>query len=419
MSRSNIPNFFLEKTYSDGSKEDAMLYTLKELDENWSMGRRGFLITAGVGIAALSGCAQTSTVHLADEGSLLRGECADVVTAHRDTVIALCMSPDASLLASGSYDETVKIWELPSGKLLSTLRAQERWVTSLCFSPDGTLLAAGTGATVGPIFVWEMPSGKLIKTLQGHKWTVLTLCFSPDGTLLASGSATGDENVKLWEMPSGKLIKTLEGHKDYVRSVCFSPDGSLLASASEDETIKLWEMPSGSFLKTLDGYKEKVRSVRFSPDGTLLLSVSGPKTIKLWEMPSGNLLKTLHGHLTGWNVYSRCFSPDGTLLALGEHRTIGIWEIASGYLLACLCDPATLRNESDGLQYTLRNRYGQIVTYTLPCGSPIPPGAVCTCNCVPGTYKPPPAPTRVPSPPGGERGRYCTCVPICACVPIK
>ncbi|WP_414624789.1 AAA-like domain-containing protein, partial [Calothrix sp. CCY 0018] len=120
-------------------------------------------------------------------------------------------------------------------------------VLSVAFSPDGKTLASGNGDKT--IKLWNISSGKIISTLNGHQDTVLSVAFSPDGKTLATGSV--DKTIKLWNISSGKIISTLDGHQDTVLSVAFSPDGKTLASGSHDNTIKLWNISSGKIISTL------------------------------------------------------------------------------------------------------------------------------------------------------------------------
>ena len=122
---------------------------------------------------------------------------------------------------------------------VSTLEGHGSAVNSVCFSPDGSLLASGSWDDT--IRLWDVRTGKRLRTLTGHLDGVLSVCFSPDGNLLASGS--WDDTIRLWDVRTGKRLRTLTGHKSNVNSVSFSPDGSLLASGSSDETIRLWELP--------------------------------------------------------------------------------------------------------------------------------------------------------------------------------
>jgi WD40 repeat protein len=190
------------------------------------------------------------------------------------------------------------------------------------------------------IKLWSLPDGELLKTLGGHRDEITALAMSPDGTLLAS-AARLDDDISLWSLPGGTLFKTLEGHTDFAVALAMSPDGMLLASGSVDDTIKLWSLPEGELLKTLEGHTDSPAALAMSPDGKLLVSGSGDETIKLWSLPEG--------------------------------------EFAS-----CLMDLAANKSTVEGVTYRLESASGELFEYTLPCGSPIPPGAACVCNCVAG-----------------------------------
>ena len=150
----------------------------------------------------------------------------------------MAFSPDGTRLASGSEDETVRLWDVASGEPTTTLEGHTDWVLSVAFSPDGTRLASGSWD--GTILLWDVASGEPTTTLEGHTGSVLSVAFSPDGTRLASGSLDG--TVRLWDVASGEPTTTLEGHTGSVLSVAFSPDGTRLASGSWDGTILLWDV---------------------------------------------------------------------------------------------------------------------------------------------------------------------------------
>jgi len=173
---------------------------------------------------------------------------------HRGAVGTVCFSPDGKLLASGSFDETVKIWQVREGALLQTLEGHSGSAKAISFSPDGELLASGsvekttqwlvsdggfTRRLEGQIKIWRVRDGAPLQTLKGHSDPISSVFFSPDGELLASGS--WDKTIKLWRVSDGKLLRTLEGHSDWINSLSFSPNGELLASGSEDNTIKIWQ----------------------------------------------------------------------------------------------------------------------------------------------------------------------------------
>jgi len=211
---------------------------------------------------------------------------------HQTIVESIAISPDGKTLASASADKTIKLWELASGRNISTFTGHNDIVDGVAFSPDGKRLAsAGADETVR---LWEVASEKNLTTLKDH-WTIKLLsyvtganhvrsvAFSPDGKMLAS--AHRYNRAKLWDVVSHQPLATLEGHKRSVRRVKFSPDGKTLASASYDGTIRLWDVASHQLLALFKGHKDIVYEIAFSPDGKTLASASADRTIKLWEVP--------------------------------------------------------------------------------------------------------------------------------------
>ncbi|MFM6270296.1 MAG: WD40 repeat domain-containing protein, partial [Dolichospermum sp.] len=122
--------------------------------------------------------------------------------------------------------------------LLQTLKGHSNWVWSVAYSPDGQTVASGSDDNT--IKLWNVNTGNLLQTLKGHSELVSSVAYSPDGQTVASGSL--DKTIKLWNVNTGNLLQTLEGHSNWVISVAYSPDGQTLASGSGDETIKIWRL---------------------------------------------------------------------------------------------------------------------------------------------------------------------------------
>ncbi|WP_199248326.1 serine/threonine-protein kinase [[Phormidium] sp. ETS-05] len=248
--------------------------------------------------------------------------------AHTGTVRALAINPDGKLLATGSDDNTIKLWEIDSGKQLLTLASHSNWVTSLAFHPDGKRLVSGSYDTT--IKLWQLPDGQLIRTLTAHTREVFCVAFSPDGTRMASGSY---QNVNLWNLRDGFMhllmgdtFRTLSGHIKWVNAVAFSPDGKVLASGGGDNMIKLWDVAKGEELRKLQGHRAGVLSLNFSPDGAVLASGSYDKTVKLWRRVDGLEIRTLEGYAAG--VVAVNFGRDGQTVTTGtENGTLQRWHL--------------------------------------------------------------------------------------------
>ncbi|MGH9775002.1 MAG: toll/interleukin-1 receptor domain-containing protein [Candidatus Acidiferrales bacterium] len=245
------------------------------------------------------------------------------LSGHTASVRAVSFSPDARWLASGSVDQTIKLWDVATGQEVRTLSGHTGSVWSVAFSPDGRWLASGS--TDQTVKLWDVTTGQELRTLSGHANYVTSVAFSPTGHCLASGS--WDNTVKLWDVATGQELRTLSGHANYVNSVAFSPDGRWLASGSRDKMIKLWDAATGKELGALFEPTETVFSVAFSPDGRWLASCG---EIKLWNLATGKVLRTFSGH----TALSLAFSPDGRWLASGSgDKTIKLLDVATGKVL--------------------------------------------------------------------------------------
>jgi WD40 repeat protein len=253
------------------------------------------------------------------------GRCIRTFEGHTEFINSVCFSPDGKTALSGSYDNTIKLWEVETGICIRTFEGHNKFIQSICFSPDGkTVLSSSWDDTIK---LWNVETGICIRTFEGHISGIQSVCFSPDGKTALSGKS--DKTINLWDIKTGICIRTFEGHNDYIWSVCFSPDGTMALSGSVDKTIKLWDIKTGECIRTFEGHTDYIWSVCFSPDGKTALSGSRDKTIKLWDIATGQRVRTFEGHSD--YIQSVCFSPDGkTVLSGSRDKTIKLWEVKTG-----------------------------------------------------------------------------------------
>ncbi|MBD2178883.1 PD40 domain-containing protein [Pseudanabaena sp. FACHB-1998] len=231
-------------------------------------------------------------------------------------VTSISFSPDGKTIASGSSDNTIKLWSL-EGKELQTFKGHSAIVWSVAFSPDGKTIASGSRDAT--IKLWNL-EGKVLQTLKGHSGLVASVAFSPDGSTLATGSS--DRTVKLWNL-EGKELQTFKGHSDSVWSVTFSPDGKSIATGSDDRTVKLWNL-EGKELQTFKGYSDSFPSLAFSPDGKMIATI-GNNTVKLWNL-EGRDLQIFKGQIN--DIWRIAFSPDGKAIITGDlNGGVKLWNL--------------------------------------------------------------------------------------------
>ncbi|WP_442948512.1 WD40 repeat domain-containing protein [Nostoc sp.] len=158
---------------------------------------------------------------------------------------SLVLSQDGETLVTGSYRK-IKVWHtsllmgvksLKDTQPLHTLMGHSHIVGSLAISADGKLLVSGSWDQT--IKIWQLETGKLLHTLKGHRDRVYAIALSPDGQIIASGSA--DKTIKLWHLETGELLGTFTGHGNIVTALAFTASGEMLVSGSLDKTIKIWQ----------------------------------------------------------------------------------------------------------------------------------------------------------------------------------
>lgn len=289
---------------------------------------------------------------------------------HSDKVSTVVFSTDGQLLASSSYDHTIRVWDSNTGALQRTLQNFNR-ATAVTISHDNGRLAATSDDRI--VRVWDIKTGELQSTHKRPQELVQPVTFLPNGVLLHTGplcntktdsqqgtlvdnptrlsartlspdcellaSTLEDytirvERVKVYDAETDTLQtrSILEGHSDVVRAMAFSPNNELLASASDDHTIRIWDIGIAAPRACSEAsHSRRVGAVKFSPDGHLLASISDDYVIQIWDKISGALQSILKGH-SSW-VWPITFSPDGQLIAcVSDDHTVWLWDTKTGAL---------------------------------------------------------------------------------------
>lgn len=325
------------------------------------------------GVKLLSCGRQDETVRLWHSGL---EDAAEVLRGHASYVYPVAFSPDGKTLASGSWDRTVRWWDVLSGEEIAFLGAEGNvWclafsrdgrqlacghnkgldvrdartgrvlagprpghVVSVSYSPDGKLLAAGTGS--GTVHLWNTRSLVEVGVLQVESdSTISALAFSPDSSALAAGASPplpsnrilGAASVSLWSVSSLRRLAQIKNpesgaaHYRGALALAFSPDGSRLVAGWGNSAITILEVPSLVELLLLREHTNEVFAAAYSPDGTRMASGGRDGFLRLWNAETGQLLLKLGGH--GDYIYSLAFSPDGSRIATGSgDGTVRVWD---------------------------------------------------------------------------------------------
>ncbi|PQJ35777.1 hypothetical protein BSZ35_15295 [Salinibacter sp. 10B] len=231
--------------------------------------------------------------------------------------ISVALSPDGDRLVSETSDGIVRLWDVDSGDTVRTFEENSEAVLGATFSPDGQHVLSGGGAS-GTLHLWDVDTGDLVRRFDENNEAIFSVTFSPNGEYVLSGSGQSG-TLKLWDVETGSVVRTFdEGDWDstYVFSVAFSPNGEYALSGSDDMTARLWDVDSGKLLRTFEGHSGLVIAVAFSPDGQYVLSGSSDMTVQLWKVEDGNLGYVFEGDAEGVNAIA--FSPDGRYVLSGS-----------------------------------------------------------------------------------------------------
>lgn len=246
---------------------------------------------------------------------------------HVSFIRQIAFSADGSKLATASLDRTIKIWSVPTGKLLTTLAGHKEVIRSLKFSPDGETIVSADD--VGKIAFWNVATGEKKADCQGGHCSVNSLSYTRNGQFLGAGLEDGA--VEIWDVKTRKKIAVLD--TDFgLSTLCFSKDGDILAAAGESQWIKLFDWRSNKEVLSLRGHAQTVTCLDFSDDGKLLASGGADFTVRIWDLEQKNPPRILSAG--GETIRSVAFGPGNTkLAAVNVNGTVFVWDLLNPELI--------------------------------------------------------------------------------------
>ena len=249
----------------------------------------------------------------------------------------IAYSPDGTMLAVAGGNG-IWLYDAQTGHELVQFAGHTHTVRNVAFRPDGKTIVSAAIGYDQTIRIWDVNTGRNLRTFR---YVAFDVAFSPDGKMIVSGGH--DKNLYLLDADTGKLVRTLSGHTDFVWSVAFSPDGKTIASRSQDKTIRLWDADTGKLLQTITLHshlpkhplKHPLNTVIFSPDGKMIASVGDNWVTFLWDANTGKRLRTIARDTSPYHK-NLAFSPDGSMIAWNNFHDIDLWDVNTGKLLRTL-----------------------------------------------------------------------------------
>ena len=252
-----------------------------------------------------------------------------LVTIDEDDINAMTLNPTGEIVATASWNGTVKLWDSRIGELIRTIKVGNAVVNDVVFSPNGDFIATASWDEMVRLWRNNKRNDEPIKEYKGHDGRVLSLSFNSDGSLLASSS--WDKTIRIWDI-FGFRPMISETEARYDRKVYYSPDGKKEAIVSWGKPVKVISMETGVVLYELPEDTWQVHTVDFSPDGKTIATASQDHSVRIWNANDGReLMSFSHGGI----VYAAVFSPNGKYIASGTDipdRKIRIWDVQNDSL---------------------------------------------------------------------------------------
>jgi len=261
-----------------------------------------------------------------------RGE----LKSHGNWITALTTTPEQpDMLLSASRDKSLIVWNLTRdetsyGVPKRSLHGHSHYVSDVVISSDGQF--ALSGSWDGTLRLWDLNTGATCRRFVGHTKDVLSVAFSPDNRQIVSGSR--DKTIRLWNtLGECKYIIQEDGHTEWVSCVRFSPNAAtpLIVSCGWDRMVKVWNLNNCKLIRNLQGHTAYLNSVTVSPDGSLCASGGKEGVVMLWDLNEGKHLYSLDAKAV---VYALAFSPNRYWLCSASEASIKIWDLESKSVVA-------------------------------------------------------------------------------------
>lgn len=242
---------------------------------------------------------------------------------HTDEIKSVAISADGRYAASGGLDQTVRVWNLASGKSEAILKGHTKQIWGVAFHPNGRQVASASWDTTARL--WDIKSGSESKRFT-HPVDVNGVAVSRDGSQLLVGC--DNRQPYLWNINTGEEVKRFNGFTNYVYAVAFAPDGRHVAAGSADKSIRVYDLVSGNQVRVIDGQGSSVQALAFSPDGRHLYSC-GNGAAHQWEVATGKETRRFEGQ--SGQVLGMALSGDGRRLVTGgDDKMLRLWDAGSG-----------------------------------------------------------------------------------------
>jgi len=265
-----------------------------------------------------------------------------VVSGHTGWVRAIAIDASNQWFATGSADNTIKVWDLASGELRVTLTGHVSQVRGLAISSRHPyLFSVGDDAKV---LCWDLEANKQVRNYYGHHNSVHAVALHPTLDILFSGGR--DKDLRVWDMRTKAKIFEISGHRDAITSIVSQSADPQVITGSNDSTVRLWDLASGSCAATLTNHKKSVRALALH-EKEFTFASGGADNIKQWKCPDGTFIKNLSGHNAIINAMA--LNQDNVLVSAADNGSMQFWDWKTGYCFqknSTIVQPGSLDSEA-------------------------------------------------------------------------